>query len=158
MFLFKFILSHFLGLQNINFQGWKYFKLNDPSKIRIGTKHLIKIPGPTVNHQFFKSLFFSRSRLSMNLSIHQKLNGTESQRTPDQVSCDRAIRLDTLVFSGSVQWVLWVRFLGFNHQSTFHSSFRMVWVFILALKSPEIHRSAVRHWCLCRCVAATSVS
>ena len=27
-----------------------------------------------------------------NKTLHPKLNGTESQRTPDQVSCDRAIR------------------------------------------------------------------
>ena len=26
------------------------------------------------------------------IHFHEKLNGTESQRTPDQVSCDRAIR------------------------------------------------------------------
>ena len=37
--------------------------------------------------------------------IHQKLNGTESQRTPDQVSCETEL-LDTHVFLGSVQWVL----------------------------------------------------
>ena len=34
--------------------------------------------------------------------FHQKLNGTESQRTPDQVSCETEL-LDTQVFSGSVK-------------------------------------------------------
>ena len=29
-------------------------------------------------------------------NFHQKLNGTESQRIPDQVSCDRAIRYSGL--------------------------------------------------------------
>ena len=41
-------------------------------------------------------------------TFHQKLNGTESQRTPDQVSCDRAIRYSGE--TGSVKrWdtVLW---------------------------------------------------
>ena len=41
----------------------------------------------------------------MGLYFHPKLNGTESQRTPLEVSCDEAL-LDTQVFSGSVQWVL----------------------------------------------------
>ena len=42
-------------------------------------------------------------------------HGTESQRTPDQVSGDRAV-FDTQVLSGSVQWVLleisWI--IGFS--------------------------------------------
>ncbi len=33
-----------------------------------------------------------QKRWGEEVYIHQKLNGTESQRTPDQVSCDRAIR------------------------------------------------------------------
>ena len=46
------------------------------------------------------------------LCIQEKLNGTESQRTPDQVNCDRAIRF-TQVFSGSVlSWVLLEIFLN----------------------------------------------
>ena len=35
--------------------------------------------------------------------FHQKLNGTESQRTPKEVAIEL---LDTQGFSGSVQWVL----------------------------------------------------
>ena len=39
------------------------------------------------------------------LSFHQKLNGTESQRTADQVSCDRAIRYSGF-FGVREKWVL----------------------------------------------------
>ena len=43
--------------------------------------------------------------------IHQKLNGTESQRTPDQVSCETEL-LDSQEFSGSVKRGSCWRFLG----------------------------------------------
>ena len=33
-----------------------------------------------------------KNHIMLIYTLHQKLNGTESQRTPDQVSCDRAIR------------------------------------------------------------------
>ena len=45
------------------------------------------------------------------LYLHQKLNGTESQRTPDPVICDRAIGYSGF-FGVRETWVLWVRFLG----------------------------------------------
>ena len=51
-----------------------------------------------VNFDFFEPVRilvlerFSQLIDKCRTSIHQKLNGTESQRTPDQVSCDRAIR------------------------------------------------------------------
>ena len=45
--------------------------------------------------------------------VHQKLNGTESQRIPDQVSCDRAIRYSGLGVRET--WVLleisWIKCL-----------------------------------------------
>ena len=37
-----------------------------------------------------------KKQTSRLYGIHQKLNGTLSQRTPDQVSCDRAIRYSGL--------------------------------------------------------------
>ena len=47
---------------------------------------------------------------------HQKFNGTESQRSPREFSKLRKLLLDTQgFFGGSVQWVLWVRFLGLIH-------------------------------------------
>ena len=41
---------------------------------------------------FFHHQLIGPATTNYQLTIHQKLNGTESQRTPDQVSCDRAIR------------------------------------------------------------------
>ena len=45
--------------------------------------------------------------------IHQKLNGTESQRTPDQVSCVSCYDRYSGFFGVRETWVRpWVRFLG----------------------------------------------
>ncbi len=71
-------------------------------------------------------VFFKTTPIFGNMDImdkiehpefHQKLNGTESQRTPkSQVSCDCRAMIDTQFFLGvREKWVLWVRFLG-NHQ------------------------------------------
>ena len=56
----------------------------------------------TITNKMKRVLFLQQSWFSgkwdhskmsfLQISILQKLNGTESQRTPDQVSCDRAIR------------------------------------------------------------------
>ena len=54
-----------------------------------------------IHHQYKAS---GLARPSSRVWFHQKLNGTESQRTPWKVSCDRAIRSSG--FSGSVQWIL----------------------------------------------------
>ena len=54
--------------------------------------------------------------------LHQKLNGTESQRTPKRVAIEL---LDTQVFSGFVQWVLLeISWFSWNFQRLLDAPFK----------------------------------
>ena len=82
--------KEFFNHQLVVFKTWR--KKSWFLQVSIGANHLSKR----------MSMFAIEPAESTKQSIHQKLNGTESQRTPWPVSCYIEL-LDTQVFSGSVK-------------------------------------------------------
>ena len=73
--------------------------------------------------------FWLINMFQMGWNQQQKLNGTESQRTPDQVSCDRAIRYSGFRSVGPVGDFLEWRFFMFFFSGGFlcYVEQRLVW-------------------------------
>ena len=104
-----------------------------------------------VNFDFFEPVRilvlerFSQLLDKCRTSIHQKLNGTESQRTPDQVSCDRAIRYSGFLgvrsvgpvgdFLESSRMVFCIGYIGcFFLQHWYHGSPRRLYYYMFVIK------------------------